>query len=187
MFDSMHQTKLYTAEELYESEFREDHELDEGVLVPVMLPNLWHATICGELIRVLGNYNKQHKLGRVYAEAGFILQTNPDTVRGPDVAFVRRERLAGQPDEGFWKAHPDLAVEVVSPSDTIPQVFKKVGQYLAAGSQLVWVVHYRKRQIIVYRRDKADSILYDGNSLDGEDVLPGFRCAVSEIFAELDD
>lgn len=116
-------------------------------------------------------------------EAGFMLATNPDTVYGPDVSFVRRERIpaAGLP-EGFWPGAPDLAVEIRSPQDRRRDVTRKVDAYLAGGTLLVWVVEPQKEHITAYRRLSAPTTLGLDDTLDAGDVVPGFRCAVRQIF-----
>lgn len=122
--------------------------------------------------------------GRVLTcDSGFTLARNPDTVRGPDVAYVSRERWAGPLPDGYGEFAPDLAVEVRSPSDRLGAVLAKVGDWLDAGSHLVWVVDPSRRLVTVYRADGSQAALGVDDVLDGDDVLPGFTFAIAELFA----
>jgi Uma2 family endonuclease len=124
-------------------------------------------------------------LGRTYtAETGFKLASDPDTVRAPDAAFVSRERVekAGRV-EGYWPGAPDLAVEVVSPSDTHAQVVEKALAWLEAGCRMVLVVDPSRHTVTVYRSLRNIRILIEGDAVDGADVVPGWRLPVAEIFA----
>src|SRR5205807_2246623 len=101
----------------------------------------------------LRSYVKAHKLGRVFAgEPGFVLTTDPDTVRAPDVAFIGRERLAetGVPT-GYFRGVPDLAVEVISPNDRYTRVAEKIAEWLDYGTRLVFVVDPRRKSVDVHR------------------------------------
>lgn len=178
-------TKLLKAEDLYEIEAEDGctYELVRGELVRVTPPGGWHGEVSVETTWHLRTYLSDHPIGRMYTETGFILARDPDIVRGPDVAFVREERLP-PPEErgGFLPLAPDLAVEVISPWDRSAEVHEKVLEYLAAGTRLVWVVHPRGRTVTVYRPDGSARVLREGDELDGEDVLPGFRLPVAAIF-----
>jgi Uma2 family endonuclease len=126
----------------------------------------------------------QHALGVVYAaETGFVLAHDPDTILGPDAAFVRADRLPPAAQQrGFVNAVPDLAVEVVSPGDRSNEVTDKVMEYLDAGVSLVWVVYPRRKIVMVYRSDRVARILSGDDVLDGGDVVPGFSVRVAELF-----
>lgn len=116
--------------------------------------------------------------------SGYILRRNPDTVRGPDVFFVRAARIpeAGVP-EAFWEIPPDLAVEVVSPGESAEEVREKVRDYLAAGTPLVWIVYPRTREVIVHTPDGTAHTYGSTDTLEQFDTLPGFTCTVAELFA----
>jgi Uma2 family endonuclease len=104
-------------------------------------------------------------------------------VRAPDAAFVSTERATRQTRrEGFFDGAPDLAVDVVSPEDTVEEVDSKVLEYLQAGTKLVWIVHPKTQTITVYRSLDKVRVLTATDTLDGNDVLPGFAVAVKEIF-----
>jgi Uma2 family endonuclease len=144
-----------------------------------------HGVVAMNLGAPLGQHVRAHRLGVVCgAETGFVLARDPDTVLAPDLAVVRQERLpqSGRPTT-FWNGAPDLAVEVLSPSDTIFAVEEKVAAWLAAGTSLVWVVNPRSRAVTVHRPGRPPRTLLESETLDGEDVVPGFRLPVAEIFA----
>ena len=117
------------------------------------------------------------------ADPGFTLARRPDTVRAPDVAYVSRERFAGPMPDGFPEFAPDLAVEVRSPSDRTGAVVAKVSDWLSAGTKLVWVVDPLREQVVVYRADGTVSVLALGDTLSGEEILPGFAFPLQELFA----
>jgi Uma2 family endonuclease len=120
-----------------------------------------HGTIVARLTGALVQHVEAHDLGEVTgAETGFKLASNPDTVRVSDVGFVRRERIpAGELTEKFWPGAPDLAVEVVSPNDTLYEVDDKVEDYLAAGVRLVWIVNPKKRTVTVHQPNSEPQTL----------------------------
>ena len=123
-------------------------------------------------------------LGRVYAaETGFLLASNPDTVLAPDAAFMHSERLAQIADvAGFIPGAPDLAVEVVSPSDTYTEVEEKVTLWLQHGTRMVIVVNPRRRSVTVYRPDRPVLFLSEQDELSGDDVVPGWSIQVRDLF-----
>jgi len=157
-------------------------ELVRGLLVVRELPGMRHARVAMDLALALGAHVRAAALGRVYAEAGFKLASNPDTVRGPDVAFIRRDRIPDPEPTGFAHFAPDLVVEVISPGDRAGEVLAKVADWLSAGTRLVWVLDPARRVARVYRDDGTEQILTADESLDGGDVVPGFSCPVGEIF-----
>jgi Uma2 family endonuclease len=151
-----------------------------------MSPGGWrHGDVGGWLHAMLGSYLVEHRIGKLFfAETGFILGRDPDTVRAPDIAFVHKDHLpANLPEDTFWPGAPDLAVEVVSPGDTYREVDDKAKAWLSAGAQVVWVVNPLLRTVSVYRPGARLATLTENDVLDGYDVLPGFRCRVDEIFA----
>lgn len=120
-------------------------------------------------------------LGRVYVESGFKLTSNPDTVRGPDVAFISRTRLPEPEPLGYPAFAPDLVVEILSPGDRPGEVLGKVADWLSAGSRLVWVIDAERRLARVYRADGTEDIVTADETLHGEDVLPGFAWPLTSI------
>jgi Uma2 family endonuclease len=119
------------------------------------------------------------------ADGGMRLAADPDTVRAPDVSFVRAERLpAGGLKAGYFAGAPDLAVEVLSPTDRFSDVQRKVRDYLAAGTRLVWVIDPEARTAIVYRPDGRVTFLDEDGVLDGEDVVPDFSLALADVWVD---
>lgn len=132
----------------------------------------------------LDRYVEEQRLGAVFAaETGFRLASSPDTVRAPDVAFVRQERIEAVGDvEGYWPGAPDLAVEVVSRHDLYTELEGKVIDWLEAGARMVVVINPRKRTVTVYRSLKEIVILTEQDTLTGGDVVPGWSLPVRDIF-----
>jgi len=118
------------------------------------------------------------------ADPGFTLARRPDTVRAPDIAYVSRERHAAPMPDGFPEFAPDLAVEVRSPSDRAGAVVAKVGDWLSAGTAMVWVVDPPRQSVVVYCADGSVTVLGISDALNGEDVLPGFSRLLATLFAE---
>jgi Uma2 family endonuclease len=180
---NMSPATLMTADELLHVNIPDKRvELVRGVLVVSEPPGYLHGEITARLARILGNYAEAQDLGQVLAgDAGFKLAADPDTVRGPDVAFIRRERLPHPSPMGYAALAPDLVVEVLSPSDRPGEMLVKVGDWLEAGARLVWVIDPERRIARVYRQDGSESTIADAGHLDGEDVLTGFTCGLDAI------
>jgi Uma2 family endonuclease len=156
-------------------------ELDEGELITMPPTGLDHGYYETGIASILHDYVKRHRLGRVYCgEPGFRLGN--DTVRAPDVAFIRKERLEALSAKGFAKGAPDLAVEIFSPSDSIRQLMRKIKQYFAAGCHTVWIVYPDQREVHVLDAAGADRLLTIGDTLDAPELLPGFSVPVAEFF-----
>ncbi|MBM4032780.1 MAG: Uma2 family endonuclease [Planctomycetes bacterium] len=174
-----------TAEELFrmpDDGWR--RELIAGELRTAPPTGFEQGTVIATLGGLLSAFIRQHKLGVVaVGQPGFVLARDPDTVRAPDVAFIRKERLATNPvGPTFWTGAPDLAVEVISPSDTVHAVDEKAKAWLAAGVEAVWVVNPAWRTVTVYRSATDIKTLTEDDELEGQSVLPGFRCRVADIF-----
>lgn len=186
------QQKFYTAEDLWELSHQIDdkqYELFEGELYEMSPTGERHGEITLEFGRVMGNHVKANKLGRVTAaETGYILYKNPDpngkdTVLAPDVGFISKERAATKASEGFVNGAPDLAIEVVSPSDRYGKIAKKVELYLRYGTCLVLIVDSDEQTIV--RHSPAGTKIFEiDDVLDFGDVLPGFSIRVQDIFEE---
>jgi Uma2 family endonuclease len=159
-------------------------ELICGEVVETMPPGGRHGAVALRLSAQLLAWADRGAHGYVAVESGFILRRNPDTVRGPDVSFVRAERIpdTGIP-EAFWELAPDLAVEVVSPGESADEVREKVRDYPTAGTALVWVVYPRTREVIEYTPDGLARTYGQDDSLASSDILPGCTCEVAELFA----
>jgi Uma2 family endonuclease len=157
-------------------------ELVRGILVVREPAGGRHGFVAVNLAAELVGYVKRTGMGAVFAaETGFNLASEPDTVRAPDVAFVRRDRLPDPLPKGFPTLAPDLVVEVLSPEDRPGDVLAKVADWLTAGTRLVWVVDPERRLARVYRDNGSEGIVTADDALDGEAVLPGFRCPVAII------
>ena len=174
---------LMTADELLDVRIPDKRvELVRGRLVVREPAGLRHGRVAMELARLLANYVGDRGIGRVYAaETGFTVARDPDTVRAPDVAFIRRDRLPDPEPLGFPDLAPDLVVEVLSPGDRPGEILAKVADWLSAGTRLVWVVDPLRRVARVYRQDGSETIVTAEGALEGEDVLPGFECPLATI------
>jgi len=171
-----------TAEELLHTSIPDKHvELVRGRLVVQEPPGLRHGRVAVELAVQLVGHVRAHDLGQVYVEAGFTLARDPDTVRGPDVAFISRSRLPEPEPTGYADLAPDLVVEIVSPGDRPGEVLAKVADWLSAGTRLVWVIDPERRLARIYRRDGTEQTVTANETLDGEDVLPGFACPLGTV------
>ena len=179
----MHPATPLTADELLRLNIPDKRtELVRGVLVVREPAGYRHGEVAARLATVVANHVNAQDLGRVLAaETGFKLATDPDTVRAPDVAFIRRERLPDPPPRGFAALAPDLVVEVLAPDDRPGEVLAKVGDWLSAGCALVWVVDPIRQFARVYRADGSESFVAADDALEGENVLPGFSCALAEV------
>ncbi len=179
--------RLWTAEDLLALGEEARYELIEGRLVPMSPTGFLHGDVALALAAALRAFVHPRRLGRiVVGEVGFVLRRNPDTVRAADIAFVRRERLpAGDLPRGFFEGAPDLVVEILSPSDRYTDILRKVGEWLEAGAAMVWVVDPEHHGVMVFRPDGTLRLLGESDSLEGEEVLPGFRYPVGELFSPL--
>lgn len=179
-------TRLMTARELEQLSLEASRgELVQGEFIPMSPAGFVHGEIAGNVFGILWSFVRKNRLGVLYAaETGFILQQNPDTVRAPDVAFVTHERAAQQKRKtGYFQGAPDLAVEVISPSEILDDVENKLIDYLEAGTKVVWLVYPRTQTITIYRSLTDVRILTINDDLDCSDLLPGFSVPVAEIFA----
>ena len=175
-------TPLMTAEDLLKPGVPERADLVRGVLVVHEPPGFRHGEITVRLTIALGTYVDTRHLGRVVAgDAGFKLQSDPDTVRGADIAFVSWERMPQESPVGFPPLGPDLVVEVLSPGDRPAETLAKIADWLSGGTRLVWVIDPERRLARIYRQDGSESMLDEADALEGEDILPGFTCALDAV------
>ena len=160
------------------------YELVKGVLRKMPPAGFEHGICAAEIGSKLNVHVRTHQLGYVCgAETGFRISKNPDTVRAPDAAFVRQESIERQGIvKGYWDGAPDLAIEVISPGDTYAEGAEKVEEWLAAGCAMVWVINPRRETVETHRTDADFTVLRATDTLDGGDVVPGFRCQVRDIF-----
>jgi Uma2 family endonuclease len=180
-----HPTKPMTFEEaaLLDPD-QQPGELVDGKWVPVT-PNTWrHGEVTSEIGFLLGLYAREHPGWSVsVANPGVKLGKNPDRLRGPDVGVVRTERVpTGKGVDGWLAGAPDVAVEVLGDSQTFSEMTTKALEDLAGGARMVWIVDADPRRVVIFTPPDHVKILGPEDTLDGGDVLPGFRCKVAEMF-----
>jgi Uma2 family endonuclease len=181
-------TKPMTADEFFEWVHRPDHtnrwfELVRGEVIELPAPTKRHGVVSANVVRILGNYAFQRRKGYVTSnDSGVILERDPDTVRGPDVALYEDAQTFAELHPKYGEVPPRLAVEVLSPSDRASQVMRKITDYLRTGVSLVWVIDPEAQSVTVYRPDKAPAVLEGGQELTGDEVLTDFRCRVADLF-----
>ena len=179
-------TALMTAEELMQlprGYYRA--ELINGELIKMPLPKVPHGRTAAHLGAPLMQFVWDHDLGEVFInDTGFQLTWNPDTVLGPDIAFISKERLqeAGEV-KGYWQGPPDLAVEVLSPGDRLGKVNRKVSRWFSFGTVQVWIVDPKHSTVTVYRSPSEATTFSGSDHLESPDLLPGFRISLDRIFA----
>ena len=187
--------QLYTIDDVWEMAQDPDYEnvfieLIDGELITMTRPGNTHGLLATEIALYLRLFNMEHKIGQVTVESGYHPPGYRYTVLGPDVAFTRYNRMPERQTDKFVPVMPDLAVEVLSPSNTLAEVRRKAEVYLLNGSSIVWVVQPEQRVVEVCRlidgtQLQIESIDREGK-LSAEDMLPGFELDVSKIFAVLD-
>jgi Uma2 family endonuclease len=157
-------------------------ELVRGRLVREPGPGSRHGFVQAELARWIGDHVREGRVGFVVTGSGVVLSRDPPTVRGPDVAYYSTDRVPGPLPEPFFDVPPDLAVEVVSPSDSATQLQAKVGDYLDAGVRMVWVVDPQGGTATSYRSRNRIRLLQADDVLAGEEVLPRLSIRVGDLF-----
>ncbi len=160
------------------------YELVKGELSMMTPAGFEHGRVASQINYLIIQHVRKNDLGVVLAaETGFTLARCPDTVRAPDVAFVRRDRIPPADEQHkFAELGPDLVVEVVSPNDRPAEIAEKVREYLEAGVRLIWIAHPGTRTVQEYRPSAERRDCTSSDELDGYDVLPGFKCDVAEFF-----
>jgi Uma2 family endonuclease len=176
-------TRLVTADELErmpEDDYR--YELVRGRLVRMSPAAPRHGHCSVAVSARLWQHVRQHNLGQVWTEVGFLLFSDPDTVRAPDVAFVRQNRLPPRDARGFFRGAPDLAIEVLSPDDRPGEVQGKVEDYLAAGAPRVVLIDPDARQVVIHQPGAAAVTPGASDALDLDPIISSFRIPVAELF-----
>lgn len=182
-------TSLLTADDLWNRHSDEPkRELIDGELQSMMSPSgAAHGLVAMTIGTLLSSHVRAQRLGYVMgSEAGFVLTRDPDTVLAPDVSFVRRERVPQGVPETFFEGAPDLAVEVVSATDRLKDLREKASRFLRHCAQLVWIVDPRRRSVEVWSAQHDGLPLEGAQTIDGGGAIPGFQCAVSKFFEDLD-
>jgi Uma2 family endonuclease len=181
MFES---TGLVTAEEL--ARLPDDgyrYELVEGRLVRMSPVTFDHGRVVLRMGFLLSRHLEQHPSGVVGTEIGFKLTSNPDTVRGPDIAFLKNERVPSRGERGYFKGSPDLVIEVLSPEDRPRETRQKIDGYIERGVSLVVVIDPGDKTATIFRPTTAKvTLTSETDVVDLGDVIPGFRCQLREIF-----
>ena len=174
---------LLTAEDLEQVRLPDKStELVHGRLLIREPPSTEHGRIQANLAYFVTDHVRRNDLGLVFGQdTGFRIASEPDTVRGADVALVSRDRAANIPRRGYAALAPDFVAEILSPDDRPGEYLAKVAQWLEAGTRLVWVIDPEHAEARVYRADGSLTIVRQDAVLDGEAVLPGFSCPVSEV------
>jgi Uma2 family endonuclease len=168
---------------LHLSDDDQRYELVEGWLFSEPPPSHLHGLLQARVGSLLAGFARSTGAGAVYSGSGFLLAREPDTVRAPDVAFVRRDRVESVGRTGtYFPGAPDIAIEIRSPGDRPAEIRAKVADYLEAGARLVWVIDPQTERVTVYRSLLRPRIVMRDSTLDGEDVLPGFSLALPELF-----
>ena len=178
-------SQAFTAEQLLQlPRGKMRYELVKGELLTISPSGSEHGVVTIQLSALIAQFVSATGAGLAFgAETGFLIERNPDTVRAPDFAFIRRERIPpGGLPKGYWPGAPDLAVEVVSPNDTAREVDDKAKDWLCAGSLAVWVVDPHSKTVTVYLVGGLVNTLAEGSILERGDLLPGFRCPVADVF-----
>lgn len=178
-------TVQMTAEDLLEMpDDGRKFELIRGELREMAPVNYLHGRFVLWLGRKVGDFAEAHQLGDVNTDTGFVLARRPDIVLAPDLAFIRADRIPLPGDQlSFAELAPDLAIEVLSPSNRAQEMLDKVLLYLEAGTRLIWIFDHKREAVTVHTPDRVARTLLAGDVLDGGDVLPGFSLPVAEIFA----
>jgi Uma2 family endonuclease len=157
-------------------------ELVRGVIVTMPAPGFRHGITQTNAVFLLQSHTRATRCGRVTVESGLQTEFDPDTVRGPDVAFWSAQRLPlDQTPEVYPEVAADLVVEIQSPSRQ-QTTQDKIREYLDRGLRMVWIVDPEARTVTVYRQPGEGRLLWQDAILTGEDVLPGFQCRVAEFF-----
>ncbi|MCH7989691.1 MAG: Uma2 family endonuclease [Planctomycetes bacterium] len=182
-------THLLTAEEFYDfcqlPENRDRYfELESGEVVELNRPNIRHGVVCANVVRILGNYVYDRQKGYVVSnDAGLIVERDPDTVNGPDVFLYDQSRPFEELPFPYDEQLPALIVEVLSPSDRLGKVIKRVTRFLDRGTSLVWVLDPEARNLTLYRPEQHP-VVYEGTEeVTGFDVLPDLKIRVADFFA----
>jgi Uma2 family endonuclease len=159
-------------------------ELVGGKWVPVTKGTWRHGVITVNVATLLRAYARENPGWSVSAgDPGAKLSHDPDTLRGPDVAIVRTERVpTGRGSKGWLEGAPDVAVEVVGDAQSVSELAEKALEYLGAGAKAVWVLDPEPRRVMVFAPNRQVRVLGPGDALDAPDALPGFSCSVDEIF-----
>lgn len=176
-------SSISTAEQLLAAGDIGRCELVRGELIMMSPAGAPHGRTTNRIAFLVTAHVESQKLGEVFAaETGFLISRSPDTVRAPDVAFIRRDRTKLIPRRGYFPGAPDLAIEVLSPDDSASDVMAKVDDWLNGGTEEVWIVDPNRKALALHRRDQPVQTWTESDSFDDSRVLPGFALTLSELF-----
>jgi len=179
---------VMTAEEFFDWVNRPENagrrwELENGEVVEMSSPGEQHSYVCWFIQTLLTDYIRARHSGHLLPnDCGLIVRRRPDTVRGPDAMVFLENRVLSQAVPGHVDRVPTLVVEVYSPSDRPGRLGRRVSQYLHRGIEMVWVVYPEDRTVDIYRPGQPVQSLEESDEMQIEDVLPGFKCKVSDLF-----
>ena len=181
------ENKIWTDEEFMALPRDGNYELVNGDLVDVGNSGMEHGVLGAFLAGTLLTYVRRDRLG-VICDSSTAFTLKNGNKRSPDVPFVAKERLKGlkRLPKGYFQGSPDLAVEILSPGNTVEEIHQKIVEYFENGTRLVWVIHPDERYVLVDHSPEPDRLLRPQDNLDGEDVVSGFAIAVAELFEEWD-
>jgi Uma2 family endonuclease len=163
------------------------YEIVNGELIDMGNSGAKHGYVCSVLMIFLGGYVHIQKIGAMF-DSSTAFKMKSGNKRSPDISFMAKERLQGLEElpDGFLEGAPDLAVEILSPSNTVEEIHNKLVEYFENGSRLVWVINPKEKYVLVYRSSQEpDRLLKSVDSLDGEDIVPGFTLPIAELFQKL--
>jgi Uma2 family endonuclease len=160
------------------------HELINGELITMPPPGVPHGRIAMRLGAPLAQFVWDHDLGEVLiTDSGFQLTWNPDTVVGPDISFISKERWERAGDvQGYWQGPPDLAVEIYSPGYRPGKVRDRISRLFGVGTKQVWIAHLKHSTVAVYRSESDITTFSGSDYLEAQDLFPGFRLSLEKIF-----
>lgn len=161
-------------------------ELVRGEIVQMSPGGFRHSSTVSSIDRILGTWARKSGLGRtISCEAGVVVETDPDTVRGADVAYISYARLPkGKGPKGFTRVAPELVVEVLGIDRTWKDAFEKAGEYFRMGVLRVWIADPQTQRVHALRPDEEPQVFQGDDMIADEAVLPGFSCRVSEFFED---
>ena len=181
-------THLMTADEFYDFVHRPENadrhfELEEGEIVEMPSPGERHGVICGNLTGLSFIYLRQIKRGRIQSnDGGLMLERDPDTVRGPDLAVYLDIKKYEESSTRYSAEMPTAAIEVLSPSDNTSRMTRRLNRFLDKGVALVWLVDPESRSVTIWWHSQSPIVLEDHEEIANLPGLPDFRCKVAEIF-----
>jgi Uma2 family endonuclease len=181
-------TRLMSVDEFWDFVHRPENadrnfELVRGEVVEMTRPGKRHGFVCANVVIILGSYARQRQKGYVCSnDTGVVVERDPDTVRGPDVLFFEDAESFEEIDRKWGDQPPRLAVEVLSPNDSVGETNERIQDQLNLGTPLVWLLDPESHTVTVYRPGKQHYVLREDDVLSGEEVLPDFKCKVRDFF-----